>query len=48
MDGMSKNDPSHDVIHNDDHHPAIDRIVAVAIDSSEGSESALRWGNLNL
>ena len=46
MDGMTKNEiPSHDVIHDDDHHPAITRIVAIALDSSESSESALHWGN---
>lgn len=45
MDGMSKNETIHEVIHDDDHHPSIDRIVAIALDSSESSDGALKWGN---
>jgi hypothetical protein len=44
MDKKAKSDPIHDLIHDDDRHPAIDRIVAVALDASEGSDSALKWG----
>lgn len=45
MDANSQR--SHDIIHDDDHHTSIDRIVAIALDSSESSEGALKWGNFN-
>ena len=39
---------SHDLIHNDEHHDAITRIVAIAVDSSPHSQHALEWAINNV
>lgn len=39
---------SHDLVHDDAHHPAITRIVAVALDHSEHSQHALAWAMDNV
>lgn len=32
-----------DILH-DDHHPSINRVVAIALDASENAKIALEWG----
>jgi hypothetical protein len=40
--------PSHDMVHEDEHHEAITRIVAVALDHSAHSQHALEWAVKNI
>ena len=38
------NSDNHEMIHDDDHHSAINRIVVIALDASENAQFALEWG----
>ena len=40
--------PQHDMVHEDEHHEAITRIVAVALDHSAHSQHALEWAVNNI